>query len=90
VGVRLALFLVAALLWAQGEGREIPPFEGDGNSQHDGQPKWCQDGDRNGYKHNCACGMKCDEDGNVVESSKCRAYCRPKSCFCSGMCSTRR
>ena len=80
------LICVAAMLFAQTPGREIPPYEGDDNPQHDGQPKWCQREDAGGFKKNCDCGMKCDRDGNVAESSRCKTYCRKTACGCHGAC----
>jgi hypothetical protein len=69
----------------------IPPFEGDGNPQHDGQPKWCQSHD-DSHVHNCDCRkMECDPNGmpGGGEHANCKVYCRPKACRCVKPCMTR-
>jgi hypothetical protein len=90
--------IMIVAVWALQSPRPIPPFEGDGNSQHDGQPKFCQNSDTGGYVANCRCkpssmedcGKKapeCDGDGNCTgESPRCSVYCRPKACRCSSYC----
>ncbi len=66
----------------------IPPYEGDGNDQHDGQPKWCQNVDSKTHAHNCDCkpmagDPECkDGEGGGGESPKCKVYCRKTACRC--------
>jgi len=85
-----AALLWAVLLFGQGQGdRPIPPYEGDGNPQHDGQPRWCQATDGFGYKKNCGiCDTKCGPDGTGGESPKCKVYCRKGACRCHPECHT--
>lgn len=84
------VFLVGALLAFQGP-KPIPPFEGDGNSMHDGQPKWCSNVDTKEHVHNCACqpmiGDKgCHDPDRAGENPKCSVYCRRKACRCERQC----
>lgn len=84
------LFLVGGLLAWQGP-KPIPPFEGDGNSQHDGQPRFCQNVDTKDFLKNCDCMPKmgdpeCKSGGGGGESAKCSVFCRKKSCRCSPDC----
>lgn len=81
----LALIFVVGLIWAQGQSREIPEYEGDSNPQHNGQPKFCQAKDINGYKKNCGI---CDSDCSSHHGSQCKTYCRMNACFCHPACST--
>jgi hypothetical protein len=83
----LTVFAALALQQAQ----PIPPFGGDGDSQHDGQPAWCQNSDSGGYTHNCDCQPKmgdqeCKTEGGGGESSKCSVYCRKNACRCKRHC----
>lgn len=81
------LLLVGALLAWQGP-QPIPPFEGDGNSQHDGQPKWCSNVDTKTHSANCSCkpmmgDPECKNgEGGGGESQKCKVYCRKTACRC--------
>ncbi len=53
----LALLAVVTLAMALQAPQPIPPYPGDGNSQHDGQPNHCQSHtDR--YQANCDCKAK--------------------------------
>ncbi len=70
-----------------------PPYEGDGNPAHDGQPKFCINVDTDKNSHNCNCkpmvgDPECKDggEGGGGESPKCRVYCRPKSCRCLPSC----
>ncbi len=85
-----ALLLFAALVWAQGQGdRPIPEYEGDGNPQHDGQPKWCQAIDVGGFKKNCGiCDTKCGPGETGGEDKRCKVYCRKGACKCHADCQT--
>ena len=83
------LMIVTALALQQ--ARPIPPFEGDGNSEHAAQPAWCQNSDSGGYAHNCDCQPKmgdpeCTTGGGGGESSKCSVYCRKNACRCNRHC----
>lgn len=86
----LCFMVFAALLFAQGENpREIPPFEGDGNSQHEGQPQFCQAEDRGGFKKNCGiCDTMCGPDKRGQEDPKCKVFCRAGACRCHLNCNT--
>lgn len=76
---------VAAVAVQQGE---IPPYAGDGNPMHDGQPAWCQNTDSESHKHNCECQSMADKtcDKSMQESSKCKVYCRKTACKCKTTC----
>jgi len=85
----LTIFTALALQQAQ----PIPPYEGDGDSQHNGQPAWCQNSDTGGYTHNCECQptmgdpeCKTEGGGGGGESSKCSVYCRKDACRCKRHC----
>ncbi len=89
-----AVMLLAAVLLAQ---QPIPPFEGDGNEQHDGQPKFCVNHDHSGYIHNCSCkGMANKDCENEMpgqekgggESANCKVYCRKSACRCIDPCTS--
>ncbi|HXK07837.1 MAG TPA: hypothetical protein VMS37_35920 [Verrucomicrobiae bacterium] len=87
----LAFSLMIITAVALQQAQPIPPFEGDGNSAHDGQPAWCQNADSGGYTHNCDCQPKmgdpeCDTQGGGGESSKCSVYCRKNACRCKRHC----
>ncbi len=97
----LAAVAVAAIALQAPAPKPIPPFEGDGNSQHDGQPAFCVNSDHTGWKHNCTCkgmiepgqdrdkmceGMLPGEGGG--ESAKCSVYCRKTACRCVDPCTT--
>lgn len=85
----IALLFVIGLVWAQNEGREIPPFGGDGNPQHDGQPKFCQARDAGGFKKNCGiCDTMCGDGKTGGEDRRCAVYCRKNMCFCHPECHT--
>lgn len=85
----LCAVLVAGIIFAQGEGRQIPEFEGDGNPAHDGQPKWCQAHDALGFKANCGkCETMCDPGHAGQEDKRCAVYCRPGACKCNPQCAT--
>lgn len=65
----------------------IPPFMGDGNPQHDGQPMFCQRHDSK-YKANCKkCERRC-ENGEETEDSRCATNCRRGTCECHPPCQT--
>ncbi len=77
---------LAALL-QQRQPLPIPPYAGDGNPQHDGQPEWCQR-ESNHYKANCEkCERTCDE-GEESEDSRCETNCRKGTCQCHPPCQT--
>jgi hypothetical protein len=87
----LALFLVATLIWGQGEGRQIP----DGHDKTHPGPRWCQNDNRGGWLHNCACKGMTDEngpgmcDGKEREphgDPKCKLFCKRDSCACHSEC----
>jgi len=82
----LSLLVVVAALALQ--STPIPPYPGDGNSQHDGQPMWCQNSETGGFKANCSCVDKADVacDKTHKDSSKCKVWCRKSSCHCLTMC----
>jgi hypothetical protein len=90
----LGLTFVVGLLWAQGEGRTVPPAD---DPTHPGQPRWCQSDDRNGYVHNCSCKGMTDEESpgmcktkdepEVHGDPKCRTFCRRNACGCHQECS---
>jgi len=88
-GVRglFALLLICAAFALQGPA-PIPPYEGDGNPSHDGQPQWCQNVDSPANKGNCDCmdmaDDQCDKAGR--NTSKCKVWCRPSSCKCRTKC----
>jgi hypothetical protein len=85
----LAFTLLLVGAFALQEPVPIPPFEGDGNSQHDGQPQWCQSKDEDGFKANCSCmpamsDPECKtKDGG--DTYKCGTYCR-HACKCRREC----
>jgi hypothetical protein len=88
----LALLALLACGFALQQHAPIPPFEGDGNSQHDGQPAFCINTDTREHLHNCSCkGMlaehNCEENGGG-ESSRCAVYCRKNACQCKTDCRT--
>jgi hypothetical protein len=86
----LGVLALAGLILAQGQGgRDIPPFGGDGNSDHDGQPSWCQARDVNGYKKNCGiCDTKCENGKSGEEDGRCKTYCRKGKCLCHPDCTS--
>lgn len=80
---------------------EIPPYPGDGNPQHDGQPMHCQNYHDSMFKANCDCQPhgdnkkeckdKEDEDGILGSEympSKCKTWCRRPACHCSNGCTS--
>lgn len=76
-------FACCVLLLAQ--TGDIPQYEGDDNPNHNGQPKWCQARDENGFKKNCGiCNHQCD--GRGVDDHKCKVFCRAKACKCNPGC----
>jgi hypothetical protein len=81
----LAFALIGLGVLAQtGGDQPIPQYEGDSDSMHDGQPRWCQARDENGFKKNCGiCDRRC---GEVHNDSKCKVYCRAKACRCHHEC----
>lgn len=86
----MLLFLVGALLAWQGP-KPIPPFEGDGNSQHDGQPAFCVNHDTKEWVHNCDCkphvgDKECQDADRGAENSKCSVWCRRSACRCERDC----
>jgi hypothetical protein len=84
------LFVLALGILAQTGEREIPMYEGDDNSSHDGQPKWCQRDHDGGFKPNCGeCNPpSCDNHGQPLHNNnpKCGVNCRPKACKCHAGC----
>lgn len=93
-----ALLVFALALAAQREQppKPTPPFPGDGNPQHNGQPMHCQNHDHNGWLHNCDCRAEEADHCNPGdpepsaptgrESSKCKVYCRKDHCHCVTPC----
>lgn len=62
----------------------IPPTD---DSNHEGQPSWCQNQDGNGYLHNCSCRSmmadgNCGAEDKGGESPRCSVYCRKHACRC--------
>lgn len=83
----LAVLLLLTSSVALQSPQEVPVFEGDGNSSHDGQPKWCQNTDGGGYKANCECKRDCsDPSQGQHRESGCKTYCRTPSCHCEHGC----
>jgi len=86
------LIALAAVALALQSPAPIPPFEGDGNPDHDRQPKWCQSHDDTNHVHNCDCrASHCDpgeEAPNAGESPRCKVYCRKTACRCKNPCGT--
>lgn len=82
----LALSLVAL------QKEPIPPYGGDDNPQHDGQPMFCVNHSNGKHAQNCSCrsmsadGEGCNPDGK--ESSACKVFCRKSACRCANPCST--
>ena len=88
----LSIFVLVAVGIALQEPQPIPPFEGDGNPSHEGQPSFCINVDTKEYVHNCSCrGMvadnSCGEEGGG-ESSRCSVFCRKHACKCVTDCKT--
>ena len=86
-----AILLVSGSLALQNGPRRVPPFEGDGNAQHDGQPKFCLNVDTKEFLHNCDCQPKmgdkeCHEVDKGGENPKCSVYCRRTACRCQREC----
>lgn len=80
----LFLILIASMALAlQQPPRTIPPYAGDSNPQHDGQPAWCQNKDINGFKANCGCKRTCDANDR---GSDCKTWCRTPACKCDHGC----
>ncbi len=82
-------------LLQQRKKKTVPRFPGDGNSQHDNQPSWCQNTDAKGYAPNCSCrameAEHCNSDTEPDEptgpdSSKCMVWCRKTACRCGPVC----
>jgi hypothetical protein len=84
----LAAILLAFIAFALQAPQPIPPYAGDGNPLHDGQPAWCQNNDTAEYAHNCECMSMTDEtcEKGMQESGKCKVYCRKKACKCKTKC----
>ena len=82
--VLFAGMLVAALIWAQGEGgKQIPKEDWTEGGVTYNLPRWCQAEDANGWKKNCGvCDMKCGETSNY----KCASHCRKGACACAPKC----
>src|SRR5437016_4023385 len=91
------LFLVAAAVALQKQ--PIPPFPGDGNPQHKGQPTWCANFDTKENTRNCECqAMNADACKHEDEygpdsygednSPRCKVHCRRDACQCQRHCST--
>lgn len=81
------LILLTSSVALQSPPQEIPVFQGDDNPSHDGQPKWCQNGDGGGYKANCKCERDCnDPNQDQHRQSGCRTYCRTPACHCDHGC----
>jgi hypothetical protein len=81
---------VAVALGFQTGPKQIPPFEGDGNTQHDGQPKFCVNTGKE-FLHNCDCQPKmgdpeCHDPDKGGENPKCSVYCRRNACRCQRGC----
>ena len=92
------VLLAAAVMLAAQSGRGIPPYEGDDNPSHDGQPKWCQRDDRGGFKANCHCKAMGGDGEGMCDGSKpaahgdpkCSTYCRRTACACHSECAPTR
>ena len=92
------MLLVLALALTGFDKQPIPPFPGDGNPDHDGQPLFCQNYSDKTVDANCHCKAmnpeQCEEqqdsegEGDVSESSKCKVYCRHSACKCQSGCTT--
>ena len=89
----VALVITMGLAVAFQSPRPVPPFEGDGNPDHDGQPVHCQNFDSTAYLHNCECmamadDPKCEEKSanTSSENPKCKVYCRKTACRCKKKC----
>jgi hypothetical protein len=88
-GLFVLLFVLLIGLVGWQAPQPIPPFEGDGNSMHDGQPKWCSNVDTKTHAKNCDCKpmmgdpeCKDGKEGGGAETQKCKVYCRKTSCRC--------
>lgn len=84
-----ALALTVVVAWQTPQ--PIPPFEGDGNPQHDGQPKFCQNVDSKTHARNCDCkphmgDKECQEPDRGAENPKCSVWCRKPACRCERDC----
>lgn len=88
----LALLMLIGVAVGFQSPAPIPPFEGDGNPQHDGQPKWCSNVDTKTHAKNCDCQPKmgdkeCHEpNAGGGENSRCSVYCRKAACRCESTC----
>ncbi len=83
----MAVVTVALALQSPEPGL-IPPYPGDDDPTHNGQPMFCQREDSRRFKANC---MKCEntcENGDEVETSSCQTYCRKGACLCHPPCQT--
>jgi len=90
--ISIPTLLLLAVATAFQEPQPIPPYEGDDNPQHDGQPAFCINRSTREHIHNCACkGMladhNCEQQGGG-ENSKCAVYCRKNACRCESDCKT--
>lgn len=88
----LGMMILVVVAFALQGPAPIPPFEGDDNPAHDGQPQFCINTDTREHLHNCSCrGMQaqnnCEEEGGG-ESSRCKVYCRKSACKCKTDCQT--
>lgn len=92
----LAISLLYSVAWAF-QQTPIPPYGGDDNRSHDGQPMWCQNDDTKQHAHNCEClAMKRDDPECIMptdenqsqgpDGSKCKVYCRKSACRCRTHC----
>lgn len=97
----LALLVTLLLALAFQAPQPIPPYGGDDNPQHDGQPQWCQNNDTGGHLHNCSCKPSSMADpacqrpeGQEAEPgeepwpepARCSVFCRKDACRCKRDC----
>lgn len=91
--VLLALYVSA---WAF-QQTPIPPYPGDDNPSHSGQPLWCQNEGTTQHAANCACLAMHRDDPECImptdenqssgpDGSKCKVWCRRHACRCRTHC----
>ncbi len=97
--MKLKLLVLLALVTAALALQQtpIPPYPGDDNPSHDGQPMFCQNDDTKQHAHNCECLAMHHDDPECVmptdenqsygsDSSKCKTFCRKTACRCKTHC----
>lgn len=89
--VLLLALAVSATAWQK---PKAPPFPGDGNPQHDGQPLVCinhSNGKYAKYAKNCSC-RRMNPDGRTCtderDMTSCSTTCRKPACLCANPCAT--